>query len=297
MPLSINPARRPVAEKQETKQDPFDRDLGRVLKALQVTNIGFDIAGKYQKSDENALKAETDLIKKDNETKKGLNFQLGIDKKNLEIADFPVKKQERTEKIEREIANEKFDNTVSLVGRSQSDPRYKDFTLRQNAIDNFKGLWDRYQKGELSPIDQHAMVIAYMKSQEPNSAVLGGEFDTLSQLTRGVFAKALDAPDLLTKGMILNDTQVEHIADNIAVVDAIHSRNKNDWETFYKNIATQNGLDPEQVIFSQKQLPAIGKVQTFPEDAIQQVMEKANNGQGTDRNGAILRLRKVSGGQ
>lgn len=296
--IGINPSsRRPAVERQ--KQDPFDRDLGRVLKGLQVASAGLQIMDQISPDKEQELKEGVLQQKSLNELKRGLNLDLDIKKKKFELADAPVKVKERIAKIETDIKNEKFDNVIKLQGRSQTDARYKDFTMRQNAIDNFKGLWTEYKAGNLNPVQQHAMVIAYMKAQEPNSAVLGGEFDTLSQLTRGIFAKALDAPDVAMEGLILNDKQVEYIASTMSIVDKVHTTNQNDWQNFYRSVAEKNGLDPDQIIFEQKQLPAIEGVQAsipkFSDEQIEQVMRRptAEDQVPPTRAEAIFILNKV----
>lgn len=271
--IGINPSsRRPQAERQ--KQDPFDRDLGRVLKGLQVAGAGLQIMNELTTSEEEQLKIDTQKAQlagmptaeesqrtraADSALKEAQAKQFGQTKS------FDLAKENRAiAKHNSEMSRKKYQNEREMRQDVQRDPRRLANNKRSEFINLVKATHDKFldDPNSISPLDQATLIESYKKAIDPGSAVMGGEFDTIQQRTIGFLDELLAKKDRVTGGVILTETQMKQLFNNVSLIDQVNAKNNELMNNFWIANAKANKIDPSRVIDIQQTRAPISEVKT-----------------------------------
>jgi hypothetical protein len=300
--IGIQPGRQQQQQQRpQSTGSGFDKDLQRVLAALNIANQGFGIAVNFDK-----LKTQ----------------ELQQQKLGQEIAAQPTPEQAQTT-IATAQKGADLQNQIletQLTGLKDPKPEFKNIQgLRKEWLGNpitkqsqqaqisIEKIANSGQ-GEPSPAKDHSLVFNYMKMVDPGSTVREGEFATvekaggiIDRATVGFFNKTLE-------GEILTPKQREDFISTAQGLFDKQLQNQQKFDSAFRDLATQSKIDPNQVVLDLgfKSLPQPGQQpgqaqQTgqpsqppmqFSEDEIDQVMK----GAGVSRQEAIIRLRTAAGG-
>jgi len=191
--IGINPSsRRPQAERQ--KQDPFDRDLGRVLKGLQVASAGLQIMNALTTSEEEQLKIDTQkaqlaaiptpeqVAAKSSQDLATQGVQNLKTIKEIEMMGQP-KTPEEAQTIELKLNKLKADTKKSEIGAKEAQEKYD--KEQAQVISNSKQTDDPVLGGKLGKIQSMGaeqkkrfdnVSMAYNAIQKMKSGLASGEF-------------------------------------------------------------------------------------------------------------------------
>jgi len=239
--IGINPSR-PEPQARE-KQDPFDRDLGRVLKGLQAASAGLQIMDHIGPDKEKDLKIENAELTKRKLTAQALQEEFKRDKQQ-KLYDNEVEKHEQA------IKTSKFNTADKIRDDYTKHPTKLKNDGRKTFINIVKRNWDDYKKdpNNFTAFQQAQLVESFKKAMDPGSAVMGGEFQTVREETIGMLDQILATKDKITKGMILTDTQVSQLADSMRVLDEETNAADAHIRSFFEGIAKDSEVDIDLII-------------------------------------------------
>jgi hypothetical protein len=304
MAVGINPVRRP--QQQQRGRDPIDRDLSRILAAIQIGQSAFGIKESITADELNRRKIQAQPTRSEVAASQKASTNLNIAKtvtenvkqQKLGAETGLAQEQTKTEgfkqkKLDAE-ATKAASEAASVVSNKQWT-RSKDLrnfweksNITQRSI-RVSNSWKQIQ--QLAAQDtggsDDAFIFLYNKMLDETSTVMPGEVERVSEAGSKVDRVNQIAKNWV-KGTKLTAKVKQEFVEAGAIISNIQNSAQKAWNNEITSIANKNQLDSTQIV-----LPSIvdfGQQQQqtqFSEDAINQVMKASN----VDRATAINRLK------
>jgi hypothetical protein len=319
MAIGINPVNRPQEKRRGI--NPVDRDLNRILAAVQIGQAAFGIKEQLTTSD-----LEMEQIKTEQERQKEIIAGAALKSQQTKTSgaqEHFTKAKTKTQGILQQKEQENILKTKEDTKRIQALTRKANAdVLNDLSNKNWTKSKDLRSQWEKSPITQRsirisnswkqmqqlaaqgtggsddAFIFLYNKMLDETSAVMPGEVNRVSE-TGSVVDRANQIAQNWIKGSKLDSKVKQEFVEAGGIITNIQSQVQNAWDNELSGIANKNNLDSSQVVLkSIVDFGATGGIQSnqqqtgFSDDAVKQVMEGAN----VDRATAIQKLKAAQGG-
>jgi hypothetical protein len=271
MVVAINPARQKRVEPQRQKVDPFDRDMNRVLKALQIANTGFQIYGEVTTSDAEQLKMDADQARLSREQKITEGLPTAEEAQRTRLAETGLKERQaeklgaETAKIKISTPSREHQNKIfeAQLGEATTKANQQDFkdvqsmrkewnsspitkqTRQANiAIEKIRSSG----RGEASAAKDHSLVFNYMKTVDPTSTVREGEFATVQQATGLIDRATIQLFNKALNGEMLTPEQRQDFLNVAEDLYDAQVQQQSQYDSEFTRIAEGRGFDPKEIV-------------------------------------------------
>jgi NACalpha-BTF3-like transcription factor len=326
--IGVNPGRQ-EQQRQQPQVSELDKNLNRILAAVNIANQGFGFALKFDEQDR--IQAQTELLQKQQgavptpeqvQQQSAADIELTGSKQRREEAGFR-KTQAEAQQIELKTPSPeqaaKLRNAEVSKAENELDKQLVEIKNLKNApnIQNAKDTtalrkeWianpitkqsqssisainkiRSVNENKVSPAGDHSLIFSYMKMVDPTSTVREGEFATVESAGSKIDQATVTMFNKFFKGEMLSPEQREDFTGRAEVLWQSQVKAQEQLDNEYRRLSEAKGLPSDQVILSIDQERAEAPAQ-FSEEEIKAVMEGAN----VDRGQAVLRLRAAMGGQ
>jgi len=278
--IGINPSR-PEPQKRE-KQDPFDRDLGRVLKGLQVAGAGMKLMNEITPDEEKRLKIANVTKKNEVENQRLLNLKEDEKRKKYENSQQEIRRKEEKAKFDIVVANEKRDiANVAFTKAKDLSKRWEKGTITQKSI-KISNSWKAMQDlaGQNTGGGDDAFIFLYNKMLDDTSAVMPGEVARVSE-TGSIISKTKATLANWISGTKLEPHVKAEFIEAGRVLAGLQNAQQQKWNTDILKIAKKYDLDADEVVLgSIVDFGDIGQAQApvdpVNEAQVQELMKKWN---------------------
>jgi hypothetical protein len=268
MAIGINPVNRPQEKRRGI--NPVDRDLNRILAAVQIGQAAFGIKEQLTTSD-----LEMEQIKTEQERQKEIIAGAALKSQQTKTSgaqEHFTKAKTKTQGILQQKEQENILKTKEDTKRIQALTRKANAdVLNDLSNKNWTKSKDLRSQWEKSPITQRsirisnswkqmqqlaaqgtggsddAFIFLYNKMLDETSAVMPGEVNRVSE-TGSVVDRANQIAQNWVKGSKLDSKVKQEFVEAGGIITNIQSQVQNAWDNELSGIANKNNLDSSQVV-------------------------------------------------